>query len=103
MYAVIDQNSKQYKVSVGDKIRLDTPFDETVKTMTFDRVLLVSGEGEPRIGTPVVAGAKVEAEVLREAKGKKVVTQKYARRKGYHKKIGHRQYYTEVKITAINV
>lgn len=102
MYAVIDQNSKQYKVSVGDTIRLDTPFDENVKTITFDRVLLVSGEGDAKIGTPVVAGAKVEAQVLREAKGKKVTTVKYARRKGYHKKVGHRQYYTEVKITAIS-
>lgn len=102
MYAVIDQNSKQYKVSVGDTIRLDTPFDPEVKTITFDRVLLVSGDGQARIGTPLVEGAKVEAQVLREAKGKKITTVKYARRKGYHKKIGHRQYFTEVKITAIN-
>jgi len=102
MYAVIDQNSKQYKVSVGDKIRLDTPFDEAVKTITFDRVLLVSGEGDAKIGAPVVAGASVVAEVIGALKGKKIITQKYARRKGYHKKIGHRQNYTEVKITAIN-
>ncbi len=103
MYAVIDQNSKQYKVSVGDKIRLDTPHDESVKTITFDRVLLVGGEGDAKIGAPAIAGAKVVAEVIGAVKGKKLVTQKYARRKGYHKKIGHRQNYTEVKITAINV
>jgi large subunit ribosomal protein L21 len=104
MYAVIDQNSKQYKVSVGDRIKLDTPHDEAVKTITFDRVLLVGGgEGDAKIGAPVVSGASVVAEVIGATKGKKVVTQKYARRKGQHKKIGHRQNYTEVKITAINV
>jgi large subunit ribosomal protein L21 len=102
MYAVIDQNSKQYKVSVGDTIRLDTPYVEGVKTMTFDRILLVGGEGDAKIGAPVVAGATVEAQVLGETLGKKVVTVKYARRKGYHKKKGHRQAYTEVRITAIN-
>ncbi|HEX8324469.1 MAG TPA: 50S ribosomal protein L21 [Tepidisphaeraceae bacterium] len=103
MYAIIDQNGKQYKVSSGDRIKLDTPLDEETKTLTFDRVLLVGGEGEPKVGAPVVAGATVTAEVLREVKGKKVMTQKYARRKGFSKKIGHRQLYTEVKITAINV
>jgi len=102
MYAVIDQNSKQFKVSVGDKIRLDTPVDEGTKTIKFDRVLLVGGEGDAKIGAPVVAGASVDAEVLGEVKGKKLVTVKYARRKGYHKKKGHRQNFTEVKITAIN-
>jgi large subunit ribosomal protein L21 len=103
VYAIIDQNGKQYKVSSGDRIKLDTPLDEETKTLTFDRVLLVGGEGEPKVGAPVVAGATVTAEVLREVKGKKVMTQKYARRKGFSKKIGHRQLYTEVKITAINV
>lgn len=103
MYAIIDQNGKQYKVSSGDRIKLDTPLEEGVKTITFDRVLLVGGgEGDAKIGTPTVAGATVTAEVLGEVKGKKVITQKYFRRKGYHKKIGHRQLYTEVKITAIN-
>ena len=103
MYAIIDQNGKQYKVSSGDRLKLDTPVDEETKTLTFDRVLLVGGEGDAKIGTPVVAGATVTADVIGVVKGKKVVTQKYARRKGYHKKIGHRQIFTEVKITAINV
>jgi len=103
MYAIIDQNGKQYKVSSGDRIKLDTPFAEEIETITFDRVLLVGGgEGEAKIGTPTVAGATVTATVLAEVAGKKIVTQKYFRRKGYHKKIGHRQHYTEVKITAIN-
>ena len=102
MYAIIDQNGKQYKVTSGDRIKIDTPIDEATKTITFDRVLLVGGEGDAKIGAPTVSGATVTADVIREMKGKKVVTQKYARRKGFSKKIGHRQHYTEVKITAIN-
>ncbi|MGN6507355.1 MAG: 50S ribosomal protein L21 [Tepidisphaeraceae bacterium] len=103
MYAIIDQNGKQYKVSSGDRIKLDTPLEEGVSTLTFDRVLLIGGgEGAAQIGAPVVAGATVTADVIGQVKGKKIVTQKYARRKGFHKKIGHRQKYTEVKITAIN-
>jgi large subunit ribosomal protein L21 len=103
MYAIIDQNGKQYKVSTGDRIKLDTPFDSTVNVLTFDRVLLVGGlEGDAKIGAPTVAGATVTASVIGETKGKKIVTQKYFRRKGFHKKIGHRQKYTEVTITAIN-
>ncbi|HEY0007615.1 MAG TPA: 50S ribosomal protein L21 [Tepidisphaeraceae bacterium] len=101
MYAIIDQNGKQYKVSTGDTIKLDTPYVEGTTSIKFDRVLLVSGEGDAKIGTPAIAGASVEGEVLGPIKGKKLVTVKYARRKGYHKKIGHRQNYTEVKITAI--
>ena len=102
MYAIIDQNGKQYKVSSGDRIKIDTPVDADTKTITFDRVLLVGGEGEAKIGAPVLSGATVTADVIGEVKGKKVLTQKYARRKGFSKKIGHRQHYTEVKITAIN-
>lgn len=106
MYAIIDQNGKQYKVSAGDRIKLDTPFNEETKTITFDRVLLVGGgdnEAAASIGAPIVHGATVTADVIGATMGKKVITQKYARRKGYHKKIGHRQNYTEVQITAINV
>lgn len=102
MYAVIDENSKQFKVSVGDRIRIDRKLEDGAKSITFDRVLLVGGDGDAKIGAPVVAGATVVADVLGEVKAKKVVTQKYVRRKGSHKKIGHRQQYTEVKITAIN-
>jgi large subunit ribosomal protein L21 len=103
MYAVIDDNGRQFKVSTGDRIRIDRSVDEGTKTISFDRVLLVGGEGEAKIGLPAVAGATVQADVIGAVKGKKVITQKYARRKGYHKKTGHRQNYTEVQITAINV
>jgi len=103
MYAIIDQNGKQYKVTSGERIKLDTPLEDGVDTITFDRVLLVGGlDGDAKIGAPTVAGATVTASIIGQTKGKKIVTQKYFRRKGFHKKIGHRQKYTEVTITAIN-
>lgn len=102
MYAIIDDAGKQYKVTSGDRIRIDRPTGEPKpQTITFDRVLLVGGEGNARVGAPTVAGATVEAEVIDWVKGKKIDIQKYKRRKGYHRKMGHRQQYLEVKVTAI--
>jgi large subunit ribosomal protein L21 len=103
MYAIIDDSGKQFKVTSGDRIRIDRTVDEGTKSITFDRVLLVGGAGSAaKIGQPLVAGATVTADVLGAVKGDKVYTVKYKRRKGFHKKIGHRQKYTEVKITGIN-
>jgi large subunit ribosomal protein L21 len=103
MYAVIEDSGTQFKVTTGDVIRIERVLDQDPgKTVTFDKVLLVGGEGSPKIGTPTVGGATVSADVLRRMRGEKIDTQKYKRRKGYHKKIGHRQNYVEVKITAIN-
>jgi len=104
MYAIIEDKGRQFKVSSGDTILLDRPGESEgeQKTLTFDRVLFVGGEGAPKIGTPTVAGATVTANIIGEAAGKKVRTVKYARRKGFHKTIGHRQHYLSVKITAIN-
>jgi len=102
MYAIIQDSGKQFKVTSGDRIRIDRPLTENVSgKITFDRVLLVAGEGSPKVGTPLVAGAKVEADVLGRVRGKKIDIQKYNRRKGYHRKIGHRQDYVEVRITGI--
>ena len=101
-YAIIDDNGNQRKVRAGDVLRIDRPYDEAEKTVTFDRVLLLGGEGGPTVGTPAVAGATVTADVLGQIKGEKLTIQKYKRRKGHHLKQGHRQKYTEVKITAIN-
>ena len=103
MYAIIEAGGKQFKVTSGDTIQVDSGPEGDAKTLTFDRVLLVGGEGQPKIGAPLVAGATVTADVLGPVKGPKVVSVKYKRRKGYHKKIGHRQQYTSVKITGINV
>lgn len=102
MYAVIEDSGKQFKVSNGDRLLIDRPQEEGVTSITFDRVLLVAGEGSARIGTPLVAGATVTAEVLGPKKGPKIDIVKHRRRKGYERKIGHRQQYLEVKITGIN-
>lgn len=102
MYAIIQEGGRQHKVTSGDRLLIDRPFVEGTKTITFDQVLLVAGEGDPKIGQPIVAGATVTADVVGAKKGPKIDTIKYKRRKGYHKKVGHRQKYTEVKITAIN-
>ena len=103
MYAIIEEGGKQFKVTSGDTLQVDRAPEGDAKTLTFDRVLLVGGEGTPKIGAPLVSGASVTADVLGPVKGPKVVSVKYKRRKGYHKKIGHRQHYTAVKITGINV
>ena len=103
MYAIIEEAGRQHKVTAGDTILIDRQIGENEKTIKFDRVLLIGGEGEPKIGLPAIAKATVSADVIGEEKGKKIDIQKYKRRKGYHKKIGHRQRYTRVKITGINV
>ena len=102
MYAVIKTGGKQYRVQQGDVIfieKIDSQADEAV---TFDEVLLVGNDGETKIGTPVVAGAKVEGKVLAQVKSKKIVVYKYKAKKNERKKQGHRQPYTKVEITAIN-
>ena len=103
MYAIIEEGGHQFKVTAGDTIKIDRQVGEGEKSVTFDRVLLVAGAGDPKVGAPLVGGATVTAEVLGPSKGPKITTIKYKRRKGYRKKIGHRQHYTSVKITGINV
>jgi large subunit ribosomal protein L21 len=102
MYAIIDESGKQFKITSGDTINIDREFTPDQKTITFDRVLMVGGEGTPKIGTPTVANASVTADVVGPVKGPKVDIIKYRRRKGFHKHIGHRQKYLRVKITGIN-
>jgi len=101
MYAIIAEGGRQYKVTSGDIVRIDRPVGEA-KTVTFDQVLLVGGEGAPKIGTPFVPAATVTADIIGPVKGPKVDIIKYKRRKGYHKHIGHRQNFQAVRITAIN-
>lgn len=103
MYAIIEDGGRQYKVTSGDTILIDREAKEGEKSIKFDRVLLVGGEGEPKIGLPMLANATVTADIVGEKKGAKIDIQKYKRRKGYHKKIGHRQRYLQVKITEIKV
>ncbi len=101
MYAIIATGGKQYKVSEGDVIRVEKLGIEADEKVTFDQVLLVS-DSDVKVGNPTVANASVEGTVLANGKAKKVIVYKYKRKTGYHKKNGHRQAYTEVKIDKIN-
>ena len=101
MYAVIESGGKQHRVEEGEILKLEKLDVATGDTVDFDKVLMV-GEGESvKIGTPYVEGSKVTAEVLEQARGDKVKIIKFNRRKHYRKQQGHRQWYTEVKITGI--
>jgi len=104
MYAIIEDGGGQIRARVGDKLTIDLrELGDSDTTLTFDKVLMLGGEGAPKIGTPYVKGASVTADILeREIKGEKIDIHKYKRRKGYHKKQGHRQRYMTVKVTAIN-
>ncbi len=101
MYAIIATGGKQYKVSEGDIIKVERLGVADGETVTFDKVLLVSDK-ETIVGNPTVAGATVSASVVCEGKDKKVIVYKYKRKSGYHKKNGHRQLFTKVKIDKIN-
>ena len=101
MYAIIATGGKQYKVSEGDVIRVEKLGAEAGSEVTLDQVLAVSDK-KLKVGSPVVDGASVTATVVGEGKGKKVIVYKYKSKTGYHKKNGHRQAYTEVKIDKIN-
>ena len=100
MYAIIATGGKQYKVAEGDIIKVEKLGAEAGETVTFDQVLAVSNEGL-KVGNDV-AGATVTASVLGNGKAKKVIVYKYKRKTGYHKKNGHRQAFTQVKIENIN-
>ena len=101
MYAIIATGGKQYKVSEGDIITIEKLGVEAGEKVTFDQVLVVGGE-DLKVGEPTVSGATVEASVIKEGRGKKVIVYKYKRKTGYHKKNGHRQSFTQVKIEKIN-
>jgi len=101
MYAVFSTGGKQYRASEGDVVRVEKLDVEKGSTIELDRVLMV-GEGEDvRIGTPVVDGGKVTAEVVDHGRGDKIRIIKFRRRKHSMKQMGHRQYYTDLKITGI--
>ena len=100
MYAIIATGGKQYKVSEGDIITIEKLGVEAGEKVTFDQVLAVSDNGM-KVGEDV-ANATVEASVVKEGRAKKVIVYKYKRKTGYHKKNGHRQAFTQVKIEKIN-
>ena len=100
MYAIIATGGKQYKVSEGDVIKVEKIDAEAGSTVSFDQVIAVS-DGTLKVGEEV-ANATVSATVMEQGRGKKVIVHKYKRKTGYHKKNGHRQAYTQVKIDKIN-
>jgi large subunit ribosomal protein L21 len=102
MYAVLETGSKQYRVAAGDTLEIERLSIEAGQPVTFDRVLLVNNDGKVTVGAPTVASATVVGDVVEHIRGKKTLTFKMKRRKGYHKTIGHRQELTIVKIKEIN-
>ena len=100
MYAIIATGGKQYKVSEGDVIKVEKLDAEEGNTVTFDEVIAVSNDSL-KVGADV-ANATVSATVIKQGRGKKIIVYKYKRKTGYHKKNGHRQAYTQVKIDKIN-
>jgi large subunit ribosomal protein L21 len=101
-YAIVETGGKQYRVKVGDRISVERLAVEGGGSITFDRVLLIGGDGETRVGAPVVEGATVVANVDDHYRGEKIVVFKYKPKKRYRKRIGHRQELTHLTITAIN-
>ncbi|NLC44121.1 MAG: 50S ribosomal protein L21 [Clostridiales bacterium] len=102
MYAVIKTGGKQYKVQEGDVIRVEKLDVEEGSVVQFNDVLAVSNDEGLKVGSPVVDGAVVEANVVSQGKGKKIIVFKYKAKKDYRKKQGHRQPFTQVQITKIN-
>ncbi|MFE8072827.1 50S ribosomal protein L21 [Marinobacteraceae bacterium S3BR75-40.1] len=101
MYAVFVSGGKQHRVREGDVLKLEKIETETGGALEFDKVLLVGNGDDIKVGTPVVDGAKVKAEVVSHGRGDKIQIIKFRRRKHHMKRQGHRQWYTEVKITGI--
>ena len=102
MYAVIESGGKQHRVVEGETLKLEKIENATGETVEFDRVLMIGGGEDIKIGTPIVEGGKVTAEVVAHGRHKKITIIKFNRRKHYRKQTGHRQWFTEVKITGIS-
>ena len=101
MYAVVATGGKQYRINEGDRIRVEKLNGDTGDKVVLDRVLML-GEGEKsKIGSPILEGAKVKAEIVDQYRGEKIVVFKYKKRKNYRRKMGHRQSYTDLRIEKI--
>jgi len=103
MYAVIKTGGKQHRVSEGELLAVEKLDGGKGDSVVFDNVLMVAKEGEIRVGTPVVEGAKVVGEIVAQTKGPKIYVFKRKRRKGFHKKTGHRQQLTQMRIKEISL
>lgn len=102
MYAVVVTGGKQYRVEQGSKVRVEKLAGEAGSTVTLDQILMVGDGSDIKVGTPNVDGASVTAEIVGQGRGKKVEILKFRRRKHHMKRQGHRQAYTELKITGIS-
>ena len=103
MYAVFSTGGKQFRAEPGSKIRIPTLEAEEGTTVSFDRVLIASNGDDISVGRPTVPGASVKAEVLRHGKDRKIIVFKRKKRKGYRRKQGHRQKFTEIRIAEIKL
>ena len=101
MYAVVRALGKQHRVTKGERLKVPHMEGEVGTEVTLGEVLLIGGEGEPKIGRPIVAGAAVSAKIVTQDKEKKELTMKRRRRKGYHRIKGYREAFTEVEILGI--
>lgn len=102
MYAIINISGKQFKASEGGRVRVPKQVGDEGTTLTFDNVLLVSDGVDTQVGSPTVQGASVTATILDHGRDKKILVYKKKRRKGYQRKNGHRQWYTELEFQKIN-
>jgi large subunit ribosomal protein L21 len=103
MYAVIKTGGKQYKVASGDKLKVETLPAEVGAEVTLGEVLMVADGDQVRMGQPLVSGAAVKARVLAHGRGEKIKIYKMRRRKHYRKTQGHRQNYTEIQVSGIEI
>lgn len=101
MFAIIKTGGKQYRVAEGDVLRVETLENDPKSAITFDQVLLIDNDGALQVGKPTLAGATVEAEVITHDRAKKVIIFKKKKTTTYQRTQGHRQWFTEVRITAI--
>lgn len=101
MYAIIRTGGKQYRVSEGDVLNVEKLNVEEGQEVVFDEVLTVVNDGDVKVGTPTVAGAKVTAKVVKQGKADKIFVFKYRAKSNYRKRQGHRQPFTQVEITSI--
>ncbi len=101
MYAVIESGGKQYRVTEGQRLKIEKLPVEIGKEITFEKVLMLSDDNGLKIGAPYVSGAKVAAQVTEQGRRDKIRIIKHRRRKHYHREMGHRQYFTEITIMSM--
>ena len=102
MFAVFESGGKQHRVSEGEVVRLEKLTAEPGEAIEFDKVMLIAEGDAVNVGAPYIAGGKVTAEVMTHDRGRKIKVVKFKRRKNYLRQHGHRQWYTDVKITGIS-